>query len=301
MPNSACRAYGNLCFWQFLIKAVRLAVAAVSLALAGAPMRASAEEPITELLKAEKFTELDERLSTVQKKFEAGTLGEIELRNAFRPFYNLRGVEAEKLRTFAAAASRSYVAHLALGIYFKRRGLDARGETSWRDVPFADRSRMESAFEDALKELKASLPLTPKPYLSAFHLLHVAVYLGQQQEALVLLREGNKMLPDNGLIRGRYATSLTPRWGGSYQQLDRFIAETKSEGAPPSVLLQLDAIREDDIGLTFWEQHDRQQAEPRFERALELAKQVGGSFAEDFLPTSLDAMCRGTHHSPLCP
>src|SRR5204863_144979 len=73
-------------------------------------------------------TAADTYLNGVQRKFEEGAVTEIELRNAFRPIYELTPKEAEVLQAWAASHPTSYAAHLAEGIYFKRRGFAARGD-----------------------------------------------------------------------------------------------------------------------------------------------------------------------------
>lgn len=82
----------------------------------------------SELLKNNDILGLEAALTGVQSRFEGGQATEIELRDAFRPFYNLDEASAKNLIAWAASSPKSYVAHLALGIHYKRRGSDARGD-----------------------------------------------------------------------------------------------------------------------------------------------------------------------------
>jgi len=75
------------------------------------------------LLRSNNVGELERLLNGVQERFERDTLSEIELRNAFRPFYDLDERAAANLAMWASASPKSYVARLAFGIYLKRRGI----------------------------------------------------------------------------------------------------------------------------------------------------------------------------------
>lgn len=91
------------------------------------------------------------------------------------------------------------------------------------------------------------------------------------------------MLPSNTLARNRFMMSLTPRWGGSYEEMKQFIAQSKTEEVSPSGISQLEAIMYDDMAMTYLEQRDRQNATTYFLKALALAQSVGGDFRKDWL------------------
>lgn len=260
---------------------------------------AAAVSPV-QLLKNNNIPALETLLTGVQQRFEKGELTEIELRNAFRPFYDLDETAAKNLVRWASSSPKSYVAHLALGIYFKRRGGDARGGKYMVETPQDDIDRMSAFYKKAAEELSASLALTRKPYLSIFHLLTISMQFGDRATSLVMLRMANEVLPSNSLVRNRYAISLTPRWGGSYEQMDKFISKTKAERVPASVVLQLEAIEHDDKGYTLQERNQHAAAMRHFRSALELATRVGGTFAVEYLETSRYYGCSGNKASPSC-
>jgi tetratricopeptide (TPR) repeat protein len=254
-----------------------------------------------ELLKNNEIRGIEAALTGVQARFESGQATEIELRDTFRPFYNLDRVSAKNLIAWADSSPNSYVAHLALGIYYKRRGTDARGEKYLAETPDRDIARMAGFYEQAAKELRASMQLTQKPYLSIFHLLTISMQFGDRETSLALLRQANELLPSNSLVRNRYAVSLTPRWGGSYEQLGAFISATKAEDVSTRIVWQLEAIRHDDKGHSLMAQNRQSEAMPNFLIALELGSRVGGTFAEEFLTASRYYVCTGPKKPPSCP
>ena len=248
-------------------------------------------DDVINLLRNNDIARLETSLGTVQRKFENGQATEYELRNAFRPFYTLDAQSEQNLRNWAANAPRSYNAHLALGIFYKRKGTDARGDNAISETPKKNLADMERYFALSESELHKSMGLAKNPYLSIFFLLAIAGVQGDADEAHALLLQANKGLPSNALARGRYAVFLTPRWGGSYAKLDGFIAESAAQGAPANVVNQLQAIEFNDKGLTLEEHGNHTAAKEQFIMALKLGEQIGGTFKSEFLETSLDYIC----------
>lgn len=239
-----------------------------------------------DIFKNKSFSELEADLGQVQQRFEKGQLTEFQLRNAFRPFYDINEQSAKKLTQWVSSYPNSYAAHLALGIYFRRRGMDARGENFIQDTPQSALDKMNDYYQKAILELRTSMDLTQKPYLSIFHLLTISMQYGDEQMSLDLLHQGNQMLPNNSLVRNRYAMTLLPRWGGSYEAFDEFISYTKAEGVQESIVQQLEAIKNDDQGKTLEKAKRHSEAMEHFKIALDLAARIGGTFAMDYLQDS---------------
>lgn len=255
---------------------------------------------IVTLLQSDNTAAIQKRLERMQRGFEAGTVNEIQLRNAFRPFYHLNGSEIQQVWHWAARSPHSYVAHLALGIVYKRLGYDARGANWISMTPKENIEVMLSYFRLARAELRRSLTLTKNPYLSVFHLLTMSMMLGQPKRSKTLLAEGNRLLPNNSLVRCQYADSLLPRWGGSYAQFSKFVARTRQQAVPASVIIKLEAIKYDDMGNTYEGHGQIAKAHHYFREALLLGLKAGGTFNKDFLLASRYYMCTRESHPDLC-
>jgi tetratricopeptide (TPR) repeat protein len=280
---------------QTPFKAAALLVVIVTLSVRAAPT------DVATALKTNDLGRLETQLSSVQQRFEEGQINEYELRNSFRPFYDLDAVAQERLRAWAASSPRSYVAHLGLGVLYRRLGANARGTEYLSNTPRAQIDEMNRYYDLAARELATSMTLTRKPYLSIFHLLPIYLARGKRNDGEELLRRADTMLPTNALVRTRYATYLLPRWGGSYELVDQYIAACASQKVPESVVLQLKAIKLDDIGLVLYEKGDRAAATKQFEAALQLGHRVGGTFTSEFLGSSTHVLCRGPSPFSLCP
>ncbi len=165
---------------------------------------------------------------------------------------------------------------------------------------------MALLMEKSTEELKASLALTPKPYLSVFHMLTNSITLGDVRMSSELLRRGTKMFPAYSLIRNRYAVSLTPRWAvrtakiPPYALLDKYITDTKNEGVPERIILQLEAIRHDDLGYMLAADGQHHAAMAQYRKALEIGARVGGTFTTEFLNASLTYACSAPKPPATC-
>lgn len=256
---------------------------------------------LTAMLQDNDVQGLEKNISYIQHSFEQGKLSEIELRNAFRPFYVLDPKAENNLRNWAQNSPNSYSAHLILGIYLKKCGETARGGKLISDTQKEKILVWERYLNESRIELNKSLKLTAKPYLSIFHLLDISISLGDKEQSKQLLAEGNRLYPNNSLVRNRYLTGLFPRWGGSYIDVDQFIEKSKAEGLNPKALLQLEALKYNDLGSMNLDNGNYENAKMNFEKALELGANVGGNFSTDFLPQAIFCLCRHPQTSTYCP
>jgi hypothetical protein len=266
-------------------------LASVTTSTAAAPIsNGHDQKELLALLRAQEFETLESATRQVQEKFEKGALSDIQLRNTYRQFYDLDEQDLAKIKEWKKTVPASYAAHLILGVYFKRKGFDARGDKYISQTPQENIDRMRQYHESAITELGKSLKLTEKPFLSVFHLLDLSKSGGSKEESRALVLAANKMLPSNTLARNRFMKTLTPRWGGSHEEMKQFIAQSKEEGVSTVGLIQLEAIMYDDMAATSLAQGDRQKATTYLFQAVALAQRVGGDSRTDWLPFA-DSPC----------
>lgn len=266
-----------------------------------ASLTARSEEPNIQLaLSNNDFKLLDTTLNGLQQSFEIGRLSEIQLRNAYRPFYKLDKQQQEALREWPRKSPSSYAAHLALGIFLKKAAQDARGDGFISETSQKQLTEMHRLNELSRAELRQSINLTKKPYLSVFHLLDIAKSEGDDEAMQKLLAQANKILPNNFLARARYLTSILPRWGGSYEQAQKYIQTASKEGLDAKGVMQLEAIVYNDKGDMAWRNRDHTAAKANFLKALDLANTVGGSFKKDFLESADSYICGKSKTHPMC-
>ncbi|MDY0745751.1 DUF4034 domain-containing protein [Paucibacter sp. R3-3] len=265
------------------------------------------QDDVAALLLRHDYATLERSLSAVQQEFEAGQLTELELKRAFEPFAALADAQAlQAVREWVAQSPDSYVAHLALGLSYRVQGSDARGRKYWEDTTPEQRKGMLQNFALAEPELRRSITLTAKPYLSLLNLMSIAANMGNRPVLNATLVMANEALPDNRAARLQYARYLLPRWSGSsYDKLDAFVAQSRAQGVAEGTLLQIQAIELNDRGQVLSAEHHGTRAREFFRQALQLARQAGDikGFRASYLASAIKHVCKedGTDRDePIC-
>ena len=229
------------------------------------------------------YQAVESAFATLQSKFEAGKATEYELLDAYKIFYQKEDRYRIPLDNWIGAYPNSPSAYLARGVYFRKLGEYRRGEGYISQVPPEHLEYMGQMFALAEKDLETSLRLNPKSYLAILHLLNIAQYEGNEQAAKKYLHLGNELFPGNFILRARYLIHLTPRWGGSYHDMEKFIAECRAQGLQKDKIDLLKAIMFNDLGFSAREQGNMDAARKAYENALILAQSGGPRFRRDYM------------------
>ncbi len=240
-------------------------------------------------LSAGDVSSVENAYSTLQHKFEKGLATEYDLLDAYKIFYHSEDRYRPQLNRWIKTYPKSASAYLARGIYYRKLGGHRRGSKYISETPPEDVKYMEQMFVLSKQDLEMSLRLNPKSYLAILHLLNIAQYEGDDAAATRFLSLGNAVLPSNFILRARYLIHLTPRWGGSYKQMDKFIDQCRSQGMPEDKVDLLNAIKFDDQGKTAEERRSNSQACAAFGKALTLSTSGGQRFRKDYLGWSVRA------------
>lgn len=180
------------------------------------------------LLKNKKFKELDSFLQAKQHSYEAGHLSPDALYEQFNfATGNESWLEAQ-LSTWVKSASTSYVAHLARGRYYVSRAWEARGDKYIDKTPPENIREMSRLNKLATLDLEKSISLTEKPMLSYSLLINVGMATGRSKQSRHWLEEANRIDPDSTYIKIDYLLTLRPRWGGSMEEMQAFVDESKN-------------------------------------------------------------------------
>ena len=248
---------------------------AAAVVLVAALHCAHAQGSFGTFLEAGSTTAIDRYLADLQQRFEVGAASEVELRDAYRLFYSLSEAQVRTLQRWVVNYPHSYVAHLALGVYLKHAATEARGHLYLQDTPQRDIDRYHEFESNARKELETSMALTAKPFLSVFHMMDLEGMDGDRAALSASAKRADSMAPSNYLARERYMGYLAPRWGGSYSEMDRYLASARRQGLPEEVTLRLEAIEESDKALSASGAGDTQGAVTFYRRAIAKARKLG--------------------------
>lgn len=256
---------------------------------------------VVDLARKHDYVALEKHFNALESNFEKNKATEYELLDAYKPFYMREDLLSDELSAWTKAYPKSYAAHLARGTYYRKLGELNRGSGPAGEVSAETFSYMDRVFSIAKPELETALHLSARPYLAALNLLNIARYTTSIRESDRYLEVSNKSLPGNMLARGRYIDHLKPRWGGTYEKMEAFVARNRKEGLSEANLGLLKAMIHDDKGLTAQMGGDDDEARSQFALALADAKNAHPRLQQDYISETLLACRQGMLPGSVCP
>jgi tetratricopeptide (TPR) repeat protein len=185
-----------------------------------------------------------------------------------------RGADAA-FNEWAKKYPSSYAALTARGSYFYYQGLDARGTAYFRNTPAKNIRAMRSYLGWARLDLEHSLTLTTKPYLSRMTLMSIDRANGNRRGESAQYQEAVKLAPQSVELRVARIFGLEPRWGGSYREMERFLAESRSQLKDPAAVARLAARIPAYRGYERQQAGDYQQARKHYDESIALYAGAG--------------------------
>lgn len=129
------------------------------------------------------------------------------------------------------SAPDGWVPLTARAAYRKASGWKARGDKPAKETTDGQFRRMVDEFLLAVRDLEASLRIRPRQLYAYVILMEISQNLGDRDRDARLARKALGLYPDSYLLRHRRMISLTPRWGGSYEAMERFARESAPRSA----------------------------------------------------------------------
>lgn len=182
---------------------------------------------IADLLEKRDFPGLERALDGPRLAFEQDAKTSRPLEDAFRVFEKLPRASYAALGEWVKAAPSSYNARVARGAFYFSRGVEERGEGKHSDTSSERIDAMDVFFDRSLEDLEHSLTLSPRPYLSRRYMMAIMLYTGSRAELEDNYQEAVKLAPASVGVRLAYMRALEPRWGGSYDKMEKFLAESR--------------------------------------------------------------------------
>jgi tetratricopeptide (TPR) repeat protein len=203
-------------------------ILAVTIGLAGCHHRTIAAEPTLTALRNHHFAQLDLELTAEQRSFERDPVAEKTVGMSFSSFALCTPKDALLLKEWVEADPRSFAPHLARAVYLFRQGWIARGEKVSGETSEDQFSNMEGYFRDGAAEAKAALQLNPRLSI-AYRLIIVGERTNSSLQSIyAVVQAGLRQTPASFAIREGFMLALLPRWGGSYDAMERFAADSQT-------------------------------------------------------------------------
>jgi tetratricopeptide (TPR) repeat protein len=242
---------------------------------------------IVEEIKVGEFAEVEAQIKSYQTAATLEPRAEMNLAYAFNAFALPDPAISEQLRKWAANSPESAIAHCARAVVLEQDAALARGHEGGptSSIPSDHFMEMEKDLSQAIMEADSARSLDPG--LSNAYL--PAIDAAKMEADPVAMEEASKRaldkFPASFQIRRALIIGMEPRWGGSYDTMDKFANESQANVAQNPALRFL-------LGFPAMAQARDLQADEKWEESIPLldhAIEVGGDYAPFYT-------CRGNSY-----
>ncbi len=226
--------------------------------------RASIDQPaLRSLLAHKQYAALAGYLAEIVDAFDKNEKYERWPVDAFDAFHSAELALGAELDAWVASDDASFAAHLARARYWVAVGWARRGGAWSKDTAAVELAAMHEAFEHAKPDIDAALARRPR-LLPALRLrIEMASADGSHAEKVAARDAALAICPRCSEIRWTYIENVSPRWGGSYAEMETFAGESQQAASSSRMKSLLGAADED--------RADVARRENRFEEAEALA------------------------------
>jgi tetratricopeptide (TPR) repeat protein len=186
------------------------------------------------LLASENFTEIENILSKTEQKFKIDVRYELNLIRAYEAFSRI----AEQDATHSSLAhfekwisqSKSYIPHAAMGFYYAGLAGKARGNKYIGQIPEKNLVIARSFWTKSMSSLNKSISINDKFLPSYDGIIVVGMASGNREAAEKAISSALSNTPEAFYIRVNYIEYLQPKWGGTYEDANKFINAAQKYG-----------------------------------------------------------------------
>ncbi len=256
---------GRLVRWLLVALLAALVPGAAAAGRAATPAADVAK--IRKLLENRQFAALTSLLEGYQAACDHDIAYEFAVQNGFLALADRAPATGALLDEWVRRFPGVWVPLTARATRYKALGWAAPGRKA-RPEATAPPPDADNDFLRAVDDVRASLALRPRQLYAYLILMEVAQGLGDQERGALLARQALDLYPDSYLVRYRRMIALLPRWGGSYEAMERFAGESAPYAAKNHRLRSLPGMIPWDQGRVVAVEGDYPKAIALFENAL---------------------------------
>jgi tetratricopeptide (TPR) repeat protein len=221
------------------------------------------------LLKQGEFETLNRRLSAYQEAFEAGVIPDTRVDDAFSTFANSDPALEPRLAKWIHQMPDSYAAQAARGRYYSHlawlvRGNEPSGRRHKQQI-----AAMDAYFTRAKTDLAQALNINTELSVASALLVRAAMAQGDDDAVTRLAEEGLAAAPRSVMIRRRYMANQLPWWGGTLEEMGRYLAATRQDYPDDDLLREIYGYHDFATATTLNEKGGYEEALQFINRALE--------------------------------
>lgn len=185
-----------------------------------------AEDQLLVLLERGQFQDLDRKLQALQKTYVVEAKTEEDIHRAVYQFYRADPRLGQALNKWVADQPSSAMPLLARGLFRTKMGWVSRGAKWASDTTDTQFSGMAEWFNAAKADFDKALGIDPSLVEAYCFLIEIDMNEGGQKTR-ELFDRALKVNPSSLVAREFYLHSQLPRWGGSYEAMQKTILESR--------------------------------------------------------------------------
>ncbi len=231
---------------------------------------------VLEKLKAGNFSALEAQFKDFESTAATDPRAEMNLTYAFGVFALPDPEISGKVRQWVSQFPESAIAHCARSIVLEQIAAKARGHEggSTTSIPLEHFKDMETALNRTVTEAESARAFDPNLVTAWIPSIDAAKMESDTTTMDELSRESLAKFPTSFQLRRAIIIAMEPRWGGSYDAMDKFAHESQAYVAQNPTLRYL-------LGFTAMEQARELQDDGKWAAAIPLlnkAIEVGGDY-----------------------
>ncbi len=184
-------------------------------------------EHLRELFENRQFATLNLKIETVQQDCETDFNNEYRFQDAFSVFATTRPSYEELFAAWIEYSSDHFAPYLARAHYYYTKGWESRGYGWARDTTQEQIRMMQQNFQKASDDAIRARDIYPRLLTAYIILISISNATGNHAGEQDWLQAALEMFPHSFLIRSAFMNAITPRWGGSYRQMENFAKEAE--------------------------------------------------------------------------
>ena len=219
------------------------------------------------LLSKGEYKSLNMSLQAIQIAYIADSSTENEIHKAAYVFYRADPLVGEALDKWVNQRPNDAFSYLARGIYRTKMGWTSRGNAWASDTSNSQFSDMAAWFDAAKKDLNQAIKLDSSLVEAVCYLIEIDMNEGGYLID-TLFHQALKINASSFIAREFYLHSQLPRWGGTYEEMQKTITATKPYYKNVPQLKVLEGRISADLGEVAFYNKKYNEAINQYKRAL---------------------------------
>lgn len=176
---------------------------------------------LRQMLENGQYDQLNALLQEYQKIFEQNQLDEYKLFDAYRAFRITLSSYEGQLKEWIDSSPEKYQPYLALSQFYYAKGWESRGYKWAKETSEDQFKQMEYFFDQSEKNVKIALKIKPNLMVAYNTLVGIYNATGEKELENRITEEASSLFPHSFLIHAHISGTKQPRWGGSYEEMEK--------------------------------------------------------------------------------